>query len=163
MKLYLIRHAKPVDNTGDVGLGAEGGKQAEMLAILFRQLAPKRESLKIVSSNAQRARDTAMVICVAFNVPPEEIATFPAPIDSSPAAELTDRLMQRLRMFHSQGHQTVIVIGHWEYLSKGLAWLVGNDVMQFPPQGYGAVASLDCSETFDKATGRLEWFVIPHV
>ncbi|MBM3242568.1 histidine-type phosphatase [Candidatus Poribacteria bacterium] len=165
MKLYLIRHAQPAETTGDARLSEAGRKQAEMLGNLFRQLMLDREVLKIVSSDAQRARETAEIVCGALEVPPEEIALFPAPIDNSPPADpvtMAERLMKRLQKFHSQGSQTIIVVGHFPYLSRGLALILGDDAMQFP-KDYGAVASIDCPETSDGATGNLEWFVIPHV
>lgn len=165
MELYLVRHAKPVETTGDSGLGEEGRKQATMLANLFRKLVSDLEGLKIVSSNAQRANQTAKIICETLDLSLEELALFPSPIDLRPPSDpmtMKDRLMEKLRKLHSQGSRTIIVVGHWPSLSNGLAWLVGDDSIQFP-QDYGAVASLDCSETFNKTTGHLEWFMTPYV
>ena len=119
----------------------------------------------MVSSDVQRAHETAKIICESLNISLEEIALFPAPIDNRPPTDpitINERFMERLRRFHSQGSRTIIVVGHWSYLSKGLAWLVGDDAMQFP-RDYGAVASLNCSEAFDQTTGHLEWFLTPYV
>lgn len=165
MRLYLTRHAEPAETTGDSGLGEEGRKQAEMLANLFRQLVSDLEGLKIVSSDARRAHETAEMVCGALDVSLEELALFPAPVDLRPPtdpATMAKRLMGRLQRFHSQGSRTIIVVGHKPHLDEGLVWLLGDDAMEFP-RDYGAVASLDCSETFDKNTGHLEWFVTPYM
>jgi broad specificity phosphatase PhoE len=161
MRLYLIRHAKPAANSGDVGLGPDGGRQAAILAKLFQQLAPERATLQIVSSDLKRARETATVLCGALGVASEDVATFPAPIDSDPSFDLADRMMKRLRLIRSQGKQTVLLVGHSDYLTKALAWLTGDDGALFPPLGYAAVACLDCQDSFDKATGVQAWFLVP--
>ena len=141
-------------------MGDEGIKQAELLGKLFATLKLHPESLRILSSTARRARETATLVCQGMGLP-DEVVIFPAPIDYQPGNDLRDRLMKRLiRIAAEEGPSEVLVIGHYDYLSKSLAWLMKNDILSFPG-AYGATVCLACDLTFEQGAGVLEWLVVP--
>jgi phosphohistidine phosphatase SixA len=160
MHLYLVRHACPREKTGDAPLGDEGIKQAELLGKLFATLNLRPESLRILSSTARRARETATLVCQGMGLP-DEVAIFPEPIDYQPGNDLRDRLMKRLiRITAEEGPSEVAVIGHYDYLPQSLAWLLKDDILRFPVE-YGATVCLTCNPTFEQGAGVLEWLVVP--
>lgn len=163
MHLYLVRHAKPEANSGDSPLGTEGVEQASMLGELFKGLNPSHESLRLLSSSASRARQTAEAICDKLGISSEELGIFPAPIDNIPGMDLSDRLMQRLRKITTdEGRNQIIVIGHWDYIGKAIALLIGDPAFKLQ-NIYGVVACLECQNTFMQGEGNLRWLVLPLV
>ena len=67
--------------------------------------------------------------------------------------------MERLqRITEEEGRSEVIVIGHYPYLSKSFAWLVGEGEKLFP-QLYGATLCLTCKPGFAQGSSILNWLV----
>ena len=163
MRLYLVRHARPENVTDtDPPLGTEGIEEAKMLGRLFADLHLPPESLKIISSPLQRARQTTTHICQGIAAA-DEVYTFPKSEEWSPSNLLKNRLMRHLKKItREEGCSEIIVVGHFDYLSKSLAWLVGHDALSFP-NPYGATACLTCDLAFGQGTGVPDWLVVPVV
>jgi phosphohistidine phosphatase SixA len=157
--LYLVRHARPENATDiDPPLSKEGIEEAKMLGKLLAALQLQPKSLKIVSSDLLRSRDTAILMCQEMDFA-GEVYFFPKKEEWS--SDLKDRLMKILQMITGQeGRSEVIVVGHIDYLRTSLAWLVGDDTLPLPDI-YGATACLDCDLTFGQGTGVLDWLVVP--
>lgn len=159
--LYLIRHACPREMTGDAPLGDIGIKQAERLGKLFASLDLPPESRIIISSPLQRARQTAMLLCAGMGIA-DEVDIFPAP-GIPPSANLKERLMAHLvKITTEAGRSELIVVGHFDYLSESLAWLVGYNALSFP-RDYAMTACLACKTSFQQGDGALEWLIKPEL
>ena len=162
MHLYLVRHARPENITDiDPPLGEEGIEEAKILGKFFAALELKPESLKVVSSTAKRAVQTATAICQGMGVA-DELFTWPTRQEEALGIEVVNsRLLEHLRTITGEeGRSEVIVVGHYPYLSKCLAWLVGNNALSFPG-AYGTTVCLACDLTFGQGTGGLNWLVVP--
>jgi phosphohistidine phosphatase SixA len=159
--LYLIRHACPREMTGDAPLGDIGIKQAERLGKLFASLNLPPESRIVISSPLQRARQTATLLCAGMGIA-DEVDIFPT-LGMLPRANLKDRLMAHLAKITTEaGRSELIVVGHFDYLSESLAWLVGYDALSFP-RDYAMTACLACKTSFQQGDGALAWLIKPEL
>ena len=161
MRLYLVRHATPKNPTDiDSPLGKEGIEEAKMLGRLFAALQLQPESLRIISSHLQRARQTATHICQEMGIA-DEAHIYPTKEEWSPSTDVTKRLMAHLENITAEeGCSEVIVVGHFPYVGEAAGWLVGQDALS-PPDIYGATACLTCKPSFGKGTGVLDWLIVP--
>lgn len=158
-----MRHAKPDGLSDDTPLSDEGKKQAEVLAELINKLSLPREHMTIISSKYRRSRETAEIICEKISIPLDDIETFPAPIDEIPNANLQERLLKRLKQIKMEKDlDIVIVVGHSNYIPEVTTWLTG---IQFTYENfsYGATAYVECDDSFDQSSGKLQWLIIPEL
>jgi phosphohistidine phosphatase SixA len=164
MNLYLVRHATPETTTGDPSLGTKGKQEAATLAALFGRLNLAPDQIKLLTSPAWRAHETATVISGGLGLAPSALALFPTPPEVTPdGALLNTRLMQRLAKVTTEEHRSqVIVVGHLPTLTQAFAWLVGHDRPAFPG-AYATTACLQCAPTFAQGQGELQWLILPEL
>jgi phosphohistidine phosphatase SixA len=164
MKLYLMRHAKPDGTSGDDPLGLDGSKQAQKLASMYLRLGVQPTNVRLLASELKRARQTATIIYKKLNALPTVLTTFPTAADQAPGVDLIARMMTRLRAVAAQDSPAhIIVVGHYPYIGEALNFLVGNNLMEWPPLNYGATAHVECPQSFAQGTGKLRWFILPEL
>jgi len=160
MRVYLLRHAEPADQSEDPPLGPAGLEQAKRLGALFGRLGIPREQAKIITSNALRARETAGFIGEAVGVSCEQWESFPPTGDSGATTDLVEGLIKRLsEIAADEGRDQLVVVGHLNYVPAAANRLMGFEMKA--PFFYGATACVDCHYNLELGCGRLLWFVTP--
>lgn len=159
MHLYLIRHATPSATVDNPGLSDLGRNEAIKLGQMFIRLGAPVDTTKVLTSELRRAHLTGKHIYSTLQLLRGRFDNFPAP--TGPLDTQVQELMALLRSVAADGFlQHIIVVTHFGYVGAALNWLVGDDVLEWPPI-YGATAHVECDNTFDQNTGHLRWFVFP--
>lgn len=160
MRVYLLRHAEPADQSQDTPLGPEGLQQAKRLGALFARLGMQREQTKIITSNALRARETAGLIGEALGVSCEDWECFPPAGDEGQTSDPVEGLLRLLaEIAADEGRDQLIVVGHLNYVPAAANRLMGFELKA--PFFYGATVCVDCHHNLELGCGRLLWFVTP--
>lgn len=159
MHLYLIRHATPSDTVGNPGLSDLGRREANKLGGMFIRIGAPVDTTKVLTSELLRAHMTGKHIHNKLQLLPGRFDHFPAPTGAVDTH--VQELMALLRSEAESGVlQHIIVVSHFGYVGGALNWLVGDNVLEWPPI-FGATAHVECDNTFEQNTGQLRWFVFP--
>ncbi|HEX5702303.1 MAG TPA: histidine phosphatase family protein [Pyrinomonadaceae bacterium] len=163
MNLYLIRHAKPVQNGNDPSLSTTGQSQAAKLGSMFVRLGITPDTTSILSSNKKRAERTANIIlkslCLAQNLPP----TAARPIRQLSSTVSLTSVFNTMRTVVADEHPMhLFVVWHFPMIGEVFKQLTNSNLPW--PDAYGATAHLTISgQSVENGSGTFQWLVVPEL
>jgi phosphohistidine phosphatase len=157
MELYLIRHgdavpqhAPGIKNDADRTLTEEGKKELKRIAAGLAKVAEPPQI--ILTSPLIRARQTAEIVCQAFNLPGhvlQEDGRLSAGASPQNILELLQTLTQ----------ERVALVGHEPDFSRFISWLICGQARGNVAMKKGGVARID----FAGDQSELVWLLPPRI
>lgn len=153
--LLLVRHAIAEDaehylHDAERPLSAHGRRKMQKLVLRLRERVSDIDLL--VSSPLLRAQQTAAIIAVAFNNPPQCECL---ELDYRYPAQAVLHWLEQNQM-----HGTMVLVGHQPQLGalSGLLLAAGAAPLHFRK---GAMAMLQFEERIALGVGRVQWQIVP--
>ncbi|WP_428773853.1 SixA phosphatase family protein [Vibrio sp.] len=160
--LILVRHAKTeqlsfssAKSDFERELKPRGHKDSEMIA---RNLKRRHNPPDlIISSNAERAKQTAVNFAGLLGIDTRDILLEPFLYGGYTSAELADYLSQ-----YNHDYDSIMIIGHNPEIESAAISLTGNTDLQFPTVGTIAISfNVDSWQEIETQRGNIEWFITP--
>jgi len=157
MQLILIRHAiaaplgDGIANDRERPLTAQGEERFRQVAQALAQIAPR--PVAILTSPLLRARQTADIAARAWGGP-----------EPKALAALTEGDWPALRraLAEYDGDETVVLVGHENWISEVTARLLGSKAARAFGYRKGGIAAIETGAA-KPGRGRLLWFIPPRV